>query len=158
MVGNDECEQVKICEKIFEGIDEKIKVANHRIDDLENKSEEINSINKVLVELQLLTKLQREDGVKRDMAIENMNKNQEEMNKNQIEITNTLKTLAVNLGQTDTNVDKLDKKVDNLDKKIDSVSDKDKISLIDLGKKILYGSILAGAGVVGTLIVTKLFS
>jgi predicted RNase H-like nuclease (RuvC/YqgF family) len=111
---NESCEQPKICEKVFENIDEKFKVTNHRINDLENKTEEMNNINKILVELQILTKLQREDGVKRDKAIEEMNKNQEEMNKNQIEITNTLKTLADNLNQTDDNVGKLSKKIEGI--------------------------------------------
>ena len=139
-MGNNECPQVEVC-------NEKFKVANHRIDDLENKTDEINNINNVLVELKLLTKLQREDGVKRDKAVE-------DMNKTQFEISNTLKTLADNLNKTDGNVDKLDKKVDKLGEKVDTFSDKDKVSLLDFFKKLLY----VGAGGAITLGVTKLFS
>lgn len=139
-MGNNECPQVDVC-------NEKFKVANHRIDDLENKTDEINNINNVLVELKLLTKLQREDGVKRDKAIE-------DMNKTQFEISNTLKTLADNLSKTDVNVDKLDQKVDKLDQKVDTISDKDKVSLLDFLKRLLY----AGAGAIIALSVPKLFS
>lgn len=146
-MADKDCLQIDVCEKVFENIEEKIKVANHRIDDLEGRAEEINKISNVLVELQLLIKLQREDSLNRDKTVESINKSQ-------IEITNTLKTLANNLNQTEINVDKLDKKVDSLDKKIDSVSSKDKISLLELFKKLIY----AGFGVAIGLGVTKLFS
>lgn len=146
-----ECTIEKVCEQKFDGIEknfnEKISVANHRISDLENKSEEINNINNVLVELQLLSKLQREDGVKRDKSVE-------EMNKTQFEISNTLKILADNLSKTDVNVDKLDQKVDKLDQKVDTISDKDKVSILEFIKKFLY----AGAGAAIALGVTKLFN
>lgn len=107
MTVNESCEQPKICEKVFEGIDERFKVSNHRIEDLENKTEEINGINNTLAKLEILISLQREDSIKRDKSIA-------EMSKTQIEITNTLKDLANNLNKTEENVDKLSKKVDEI--------------------------------------------
>ncbi len=138
-------EQVQVCNKSFENIEEKIKVQNHRIEDLENKTEEINNIGKVLVELQLLTQLQREDSIKRDKAIEDMNKTQNDMNKNQIEITNTLKTLTASINKTDEAVVKLDEKVDGNQKetnnKFDEMSKNNSIDVPSLIKKIIMVTI-----------------
>ena len=54
--------------------------------------------------MEVLYTLQREDSVKRDKSIE-------DMNKTQIEITNTLKTLTESINKTDKSVDNLDKKL-----------------------------------------------
>lgn len=149
MTRNESCEQPKICAEIFKSVDEKIKVANHRIDDLEGKTEEINSINNVLVELQLLTKLQREDGIKRDVMIE-------EFNKNQTEITNTLKVLSDNLSKTDKTVEKLDDKIDKYNEetniKFGEITQDNSIKLSDIGKKILFGLLCGGVGILATKI------
>lgn len=165
-----ECTIEKVCEQKFENIetkydnkidgieknfDEKFKVANHRISDLEVKTEEINSISNVLVELQLLSKLQREDGVKRDKLFE-------ELNKNQIEISNTLKTLTDSLNKTDASVDKLDKKVDEnnkeLNKKVDEIKQDNTIKVSDITKKVIFGVICTTFGVGATIIVTKIMN
>ena len=132
MVLND-CGQKDVCDEIFKSVEDKFKVLHHRMDGLEEKTEEINSINNVLVELQLLTKLQREDGVKRDKTIE-------DMNKNQIEITNTLKTLAENLSKTDSNVDKLSKKFDEM-------SNDGSIKINEIIKYAIFTLIGSGVGV-----------
>jgi len=146
---SNECLQIDVCEKSFENINEKIKVSNNRLKDLENKIEEVNSIKNVLVELQLLTKLQREDSIKRDKAIE-------DMNRNQIEITNTLKTLSENLNKTDINVDKLAEKVDinniQLNKKVDDISNDNIIKLSTIGKYLFFGTL--GSGM--TILLTRL--
>ena len=146
---SNECLQIDVCEKSFENINEKIKVSNNRLKDLENKIEEVNSIKNVLVELQLLTKLQREDSIKRDKAIE-------DMNRNQIEITNTLKTLSENLNKTDINVDKLAEKVDinniELNKKVDDISNDNIIKLSTIGKYLFFGTL--GSGM--TILLTRL--
>lgn len=149
-LGVNDIEQYQICEKIFNGIDEKFKVSNHRIEDLENKTVEINNINNVLVELQLLTKLQREDSIKRDKSID-------EMNKTQIEITNTLRTLAENLNKTDINVDKLSKKIDmnneEVNKKFDDINKDNNINVPQLIKKGVEWLIVASLGIGGTYLV-----
>lgn len=125
-MGTNDIEQYQICEKIFNGIDEKFKVNNHRIEDLENKAIEINNINNVLVELQLLTKLQREDSIKRDKSID-------EMNKTQIEITNTLKSLSSNLNKTDGNVEDLKDEIKDIK---NNLKESDKNSNINVTKLI----------------------
>lgn len=137
----EDCNAEKICEQKFLGLEEKIKVVNHRIGDLEMRSEEINNIKNVLIELQLLTKLQREDSIKRDIAIENMNKTQ-------VEITNTLKTLSENLNKTDKNVEKLNEKVektnDELNKKIGEMNKDNNISVGSIVKYAAFGFLGSG--------------
>jgi len=88
----------------------------------------------------LLTTLQRDDSIKRDKAID-------DMNKTQIQITNTLQTLSENLSKTDASVDKLDKKVDD-------ISNNSNINIMRFLKKFIYVAI--GSGI--TLSLTKLFS
>lgn len=136
----DDCTQKEVCEQKFLIQEEKNKVINHRIDDLENKTEEINSIANTLSRLELLVSLQRDDSIKRDKAID-------EMNKTQIIITNTLQTLSENLSKTDASVDKLDKKVDD-------ISNNSNINIMSFLKKFIYFAI--GSGV--TISLTKLFS
>ena len=81
----NDCTQKEVCEQKFLIQEEKLKTANHRIEDLVNKTEEINNIANTLSKLELLTTLQRDDSIKRDKAID-------DMNKTQIQITNTLQT------------------------------------------------------------------
>ena len=100
---NQECEQPKICAEIFKSEDDKIKVANHRIEDLENQTNKIYDIGNVLSELQLLTKLQREDGIKRDKLIA-------DINENQTKISNSLDILSTRINNTEVSVEKLNKK------------------------------------------------
>lgn len=145
MVKNTNCQQPLICEKVFLGIEEKFKVSNHRIEDLENQTQEINDINNTLSRLETLISLQREDSFKRDKSIE-------AMNKTQIEITNTLKTLSESLSKTDKNVDKLNKKVDEnhekFNKKFDDISKDNNISIFQIIKYIIFGSIGVGIGII----------
>lgn len=145
LVKNTNCQQPLICEKVFLGIEEKFKVSNHRIEDLENQTQEINNINNTLSRLETLISLQREDSLKRDKSIE-------AMNKTQIEITNTLKTLSESLSKTDKNVDKLNKKVDEnhekFNKKFDDISKDNNISIFQIIKYIIFGSIGVGIGII----------
>lgn len=145
LVKNTNCQQPLICEKVFLGIEEKFKVSNHRIEDLENQTQEINDINNTLSRLETLISLQREDSLKRDKSIE-------AMNKTQIEITNTLKTLSESLSKTDKNVDKLNKKVDEnhekFNKKFDDISKDNNISIFQIIKYIIFGSIGVGIGII----------
>ena len=104
MIINQECEQSKICAEVFKNVDVKIKVANHRIDDLESQTNKIYDITSVLSELQLLTKLQREDGIKRDKLIA-------EISENQAKISNSLDVLNSRINSAETSVDKLSKKI-----------------------------------------------
>lgn len=158
---NTECPQVDVCEKTFENFEEKIKVANHRIDDLETKTEEINGINNTLAKLETLVCLQREDSIKRDKAIEEMNKNQREdsfkrdgaireMSKTQVEINNTLIMLANSIKKTDDNVDQLDEKVDKLDDKFDEISKDNNINILQLLKEGIKYLVIAGLTSAGT--------
>lgn len=154
------CEQPKICAEIFKNYDGKIKVANHRINDLEEKTEEINSINNILTELKTLTQLQREDSLKRDQSIQSMNKTQ-------IEMINTLRTLSENLNKTDKSVEKLNEKVDRnyestnekfnevskvTNEKINEITDDKNISINYLIKKIITGALLMGAGAIASIV------
>ena len=129
------CEQPKICEKIFEGINEKFKVSNHRISDLEQRTEEIHSINNVLIELQLLTKLQREDGIKRDKLVS-------DISENQTKISNSLDILSSRINNTEISVEKLNKKLDEI-KSDNSMKISDIIkTIIILAASMGFGSVL----------------
>ena len=138
MVLNESCQQPLICGKEFEKIEEKFKVSNHRIEDLENQAEKIYDISKVLSELQLLTKLQREDGLKRDKIIV-------EINENQIKISNSLDILSNRMNNTDLNVDKLSKK-------IDEVSSDNKLKLSDIIKNGIMIALSMGFGAVISMV------
>jgi len=139
-----ECPQVEICEKSFENIEEKFKVANHRIGDLETKTEEINRNNNTLAKMEVLISLQREDSLRRDKSID-------EMNKTQIEITNTLVTLTNSIKKTDESVDKLDKKVDandeKLNRKVDDISKDNNINILQVIKYIILTLTSVGVGI-----------
>lgn len=138
LVINESCQQPLICEKVFLGIEEKFKVGNHRIEDLENQTEKIYDINKILSELQILVGLQRQDGIKRDEMIN-------EFNINQIKITNTLESLANKLNNTDLNVDKLSRK-------IDEISNDNKMKLSDIIKNLLIIAMSMGFGAVISMV------
>jgi uncharacterized protein (DUF342 family) len=139
LVLNQECEQPKICAEIFKSVDEKIKVANHRIEDLENQTNKIYDIGNVLSELQLLTKLQREDGIKRDKLIS-------DINENQTKISNSLDILSNRINNTEVSVEKLNKK-------IDEVSNDNKMKLSDIFKNLIIIAMSMGFGAVVSLII-----
>lgn len=138
MVINESCQQPLICGKEFEKIEEKFKVSNHRIEDLENQTEKIYDISKVLSELQVFIGLQREDGIKRDEMIN-------EFNINQIKITNTLESLTNKLTNTNSNVDKLSQKVD-------AISDDNKMKLSDIIKNGIVIALSMGFGAVISMV------
>lgn len=139
MVLNQECEQPKICAEIFKSVDDKIKVANHRIEDLENQTNKIYDIGNVLSELQLLTKLQREDGIKRDKLIA-------DINENQTKISNSLDILSNRINNTEVSVDKLNKK-------IDEVSNDNKMKVSDIIKNLIILGLSMGFGAIIGLVI-----
>lgn len=138
MVINQECEQPKICAEVFKSVDEKFKVANHRIDDLESQVDKIHDITNVLSELQLLTKLQREDGLKRDKLIA-------EISENQAKISNSLDVLSNRMNSTEVSVEKLSKK-------IDEVSNDNKMKLSDIIKNLLIIAMSMGFGAIVSVV------
>ncbi len=137
MVLND-CGQKDVCAEIFKSVDDRFKVLHHRVDDVEEKAEEIKDMNKILTELQLLVSLQRQDGIKRDEMIN-------EFNINQIKITNTLESLANKLNNTDSNVDKLSQKVD-------AISNDNKMKLSDIIKNGIVIALSMGFGAVISMV------
>lgn len=138
MTKNESCEQPKICAEVFKSVDEKFKVANHRIDDLESQVDKIHDIANVLSELQLLTKLQREDGLKRDKLIA-------EISENQAKISNSLDVLSNRMNSTEVSVEKLSKK-------IDEVSNDNKMKLSDIIKNLLIIAMSMGFGAVVSMV------
>lgn len=138
MAINQECEQPKICAEVFKNIDEKIKVVNYRIDDLENQTNKIYDITSVLSELQLLTKLQREDGIKRDKLIA-------EISENQAKISNSLDVLSNRMNSTEVSVEKLSKK-------IDEVSSDNKMKLSDIFKNLIIIAMSMGFGAIVSMV------
>lgn len=147
-----ECKQKEVCDEIFNLIEEKINVANHRIYDLEQKESQINIIANTLTKLETIICLLREDCVKRDLIVDDMNKSQQE-------IANTLKILSNNLNKTDESVEGLNKKVDKLNEKVDKNNEKlnvkfkeiisdNHIKVSDIVKKALW-ILLGGALTVG---------
>jgi len=138
LVINQVCEQAKICAEVFKNIDEKIKVANHRIDDLESQTNKIYDITSVLSELQLLTKLQREDGIKRDKLIA-------EISENQAKISNSLDVLSNRMNSTEVSVEKLSKK-------INEVSSDNKMKLSDIFKNLIIIAMSMGFGAIVSMV------
>lgn len=137
MVLND-CGQKEVCNEIFKSVDNRFKALHHRVDGIEEKTEEIKDMNKILTELQLLVSLQRKDGIKRDEMIN-------EFNINQIKITNTLESLANKLNNTDLNVDKLSRK-------IDEISNDNKMKLSDIIKNGIVIALSMGFGAVISMV------
>ena len=132
------CQQSLICEKVFLGIEEKFKVSNHRIEDLENQTEKIYDINKILSELQVLVALQREDGLKRDKLIT-------EISETQAKISNSLDVLSNRMNSTEVSVEKLSKK-------IDEVSNDNKMKLSDIIKNLLIIAMSMGFGAIVSMV------
>ena len=139
MVLNQECEQPKICAEIFKSIDDRFKVLHHRADDLDEKTEEINNINNVLVRLETLVSLQREDGIKRDKLIA-------DINENQTKISNSLDILSTRINNTEVSVEKLNKK-------IDEVSNDNKMKVSDIIKNLIILGLSMGFGAIIGLVI-----
>jgi len=139
LVLNQECEQPKICAEIFKSIDDRFKVLHHRADDLDEKTEEINNINNVLVRLETLVSLQREDGIKRDKLIA-------DINENQTKISNSLDILSNRINNTEVSVDKLNKK-------IDEVSNDNKMKVSDIIKNLIILGLSMGFGAIIGLVI-----
>jgi len=83
----NEIEQYQICEKIFEGIDEKFRVSNHRISDLETKVDNLSSINTAITKLTILSEQNIEANKERD-EIQRLH------GENLIQVTNELKIIS----------------------------------------------------------------
>jgi len=138
LVINQECEQPKICAEVFKSVDDRFKVLHHRVDTVEEKTEEINSINNVLARLETLVTLQREDGIRRDKLIA-------EISETQAKISNSLDVLSSRINSTETSVDKLSKK-------IDEVSNDNKMKLSDILKNLLIIAMSMGFGAVVSMV------
>jgi predicted nucleic acid-binding Zn-ribbon protein len=165
-----ECEQPKVCEKVFiaieakfeasskmceqivDGIDEKFKVANHRIGDLECKAENIetkvstidNTINSTLAKLTLLSQQNIESNKFRD---EELKSHRETL----IQISNTLVNISRKLEDGDTRVDNLEIKVgrrmQDSDNKFKDIEKKGTINIMDIFKYAIFMSINIGLGI-----------
>jgi methyl-accepting chemotaxis protein len=134
LVINQEREQPKICAEVFKSVDDRFKVLHHRVDTVEEKTEEINSINNVLARLETLVTLQQEDGIRRDKLIA-------EISETQAKISNSLDVLSSRINSTETSVDKLSKK-------IDEVSNDNKMKLSDIIKNLLIIAMSMGFGAI----------
>ena len=134
MVINQGCEQSKICAEVFKSVDDRFKVLHHRVDTVEEKTEEINSINNILARLETLVTLQQEDGIRRDKLIA-------EISETQAKISNSLDVLSSRINSTETSVDKLSKK-------IDEASNDNKMKLSDIIKNLLIIAMSMGFGAI----------
>jgi len=132
------CEQSKICAEVFKSVDDRFKVLHHRVDTVEEKTEEINSINNILARLETLVTLQQEDGIRRDKLIA-------EISETQAKISNSLDVLSSRINSTETSVDKLSKK-------IDEVSNDNKMKLSDIIKNLLIIAMSMGFGAVVSMV------
>ena len=138
MVISQGCEQSKICAEVFKSVDDRFKVLHHRVDTVEEKTEEINSINNILARLETLVTLQQEDGIRRDKLIA-------EISETQAKISNSLDVLSSRINSTETSVDKLSKK-------IDEVSNDNKMKLSDIIKNLLIIAMSMGFGAVVSMV------
>jgi septation ring formation regulator EzrA len=161
----DDCKQAEVCEQKFANLeekieafnkltDEKIRVANHRIEDVEIECKKIGDVQNVLSELKVLVGLQREDGLKRDKMIQ-------EFNHSQFKITQTLDCLANKLAKTDDNVEKIAEEVSQMEEKIsdlkqDNVNQmkENSISIPTLVKYFIAG----GIGAILTVFIERIVS
>ena len=138
MTVNENCEQPRICAEVFKGINEKFKVSNHRIDDLEQKVDNLSAINATLIELKLLSE--------QNVA---SNKDRDEMLKSHsealIQVSNTLININKQFEETNIKIEKTDEKIKELNKD-------NSIKIFDVIKNIIYVAIGCGA----TIFVTKL--
>ena len=136
---NENCEQPKICAEIFKGIDEKFKVSNHRIDNLNEKTDHLGSIDAALVKLTLLS----------EQNVEN-NKNRDEIlrihGETLVQLTTALKHINEKFKETDGNIEEVRQNVETMD-------NNGSLKINEIFKYIFFLGIGSGA----TLLITKLF-
>jgi len=133
------CDQERICEQKFMAIEDKFKTIHHRIDGVEEKTDNLTSINETLVELRLLS----EQNIKSNKSRDEMLKGHSE---SLIQVTNTLTNMNKQFEITD-------EKIENLKIDVAKIDDDNSIKLSEIIKNILY--VIAGIG--ATLIANKLF-
>jgi septal ring factor EnvC (AmiA/AmiB activator) len=141
----ENCGQKDVCTEIFKGVDERFKVSNHRIEDLEQKVDNLSSINATLVELKLLSQ--------QNVA---SNKDRDEMLKSHsealVQVSNTLININKQFEETNKELEKQNIKIDKTDEKIKELNKDNSIKIFDVIKNIIYVAIGCGA----TIFVTKL--
>lgn len=145
---NPECEQPRICEKVFEGINEKFKVNNHRIEDLEQKVDNLSAINATLVELKLLSEQNIQSNKGRD---EMLRLHSESL----VEVTSTLKEMNKEIKDSK---EQSEKNINEIKIKVEEISKDNNIKISDIAKNILFTVLGTSVGVGITLYITKLIN
>jgi tRNA U34 5-carboxymethylaminomethyl modifying enzyme MnmG/GidA len=148
LVPND-CVQKDVCDEIFKNVDEKFKVVNHRINTVDEKTDNLSSINASLVKLTLLS----------EQNVEN-NKNRDEILRIHGETLVQLTTALTHINEKfDANTKNINEKFGETDKNIEEVSQKvetmDNNNSIKINEVIKYLFVLF-LGVGGTIIITRL--
>lgn len=141
----NDCGQKDVCTEIFKGIDERFKVSNHRIQDVEQKVDNLSSINATLVELKILSEQNVTSNKDRDEMLKSHNEAL-------IQVSNTLININKQFEETNKELEKTNIKIDKTDEKIKELDKGNSIQLLDLFKKLIY--VAVGCGV--TIFVTKL--
>jgi len=152
-----DCTVEEVCKQKFENIEVKIgnvenifeersKVSNHRISDLECKVDNLSLINSTLVELKILSEQNIKSNEDRDKLLRIHSESL-------VEVTNTLKNINKQFEETDKSIEKLDKNVGKLENKFEEINKSNNINILDLLKEGIKYLIIAGLTGVGTYFV-----
>jgi response regulator RpfG family c-di-GMP phosphodiesterase len=159
LVPND-CIQKDVCDEIFKNVEEKFKVVNHRINTIDEKTDDLSSINASLVKLTLLSEQNIENNRNRDeilrihgetlvqltTALTHINEKFDANTKNINEkFGETDKSIKEKFGETDKSIEEVSQKVETMDNN----------NSIKINEVIKYLFVLV-LGVGGTIIITKL--
>lgn len=140
MVINQECEQPKICKKEFNMLGEKIKVANHRIEDLEDKVDDLTSINVTLAELKTISKQQLEGNKERDFLLKQHSDTLIQMNTSLINMNHKYE-------ESDKNVSDLKVEIKEVRDDVKGINKDNSIKVSDIIKNLIMMGLSMGFGV-----------
>lgn len=138
MIPNIDCPQPRICEQKWISTEDKFKVIHHRIDEVEEKTNNLISINDTLVELKLLS----EQNIASNKSRDDMLRGHSE---SLIQVTNTLTNMNKQFEFTD-------EKIENLKIDVAGISSDNSIKISEIIKYLVLLGLGTGLGYLFTLI------
>lgn len=140
LVKSNDCEQIKICEKEFDMLDEKIKVANHRLNDLEGKVDNLSSINVTLAELKTISKQQLESNKDRDELLKQHSDTLTQMNTSLINMNHKFE-------ESEKSVSDLKGEIKEVKNDVKNINKDNTIKIPDIIKNLIMMGLSMGFGV-----------
>jgi len=144
-LGNRDCPQVDVCEKSFENIEEKIKVANYRISDLEGKVDNLTTINITLAELKTISAQQLKGNEERDALLKQHSETLSQMNISLVHMNNKFE-------ESDKNITGFKTELKQIRDDVRELSNDNKMKLSDIIKNAIMIALSMGFGVLVTSI------